>query len=149
MTSQWRRSREAAEYREITEDLNDAMYALVIIRARNEQLIQTHTKDEIRTNLKKGIKTIDNLLEAHTDQFRGSLIEQTILKESDISLEDLHETRDILTALKQDPYISSQPSLDNSSGELERVAEDTLEELDDTAYTEFNGKYGYNERLRS
>lgn len=143
MTSQWRRSREAAEYREITENLNDALYALVIIRARNEQLIQTHTKKEIRDNLNNGINTIDSLLETHTEPVSGSLVQEIILEESEITLEDLQQTRSILQSLKENPYVGSQPSLEETAKEPEKVAENTLEELDDTASARFRDKYRY------
>lgn len=144
MTSEWRRSRRSAEYREFSEDINDALYALVIIKARNEQLLNTHTKEEIREKLEKGIKTIDSLLELTTEPIAfASPIKQEILEDSDVTLEELQRTRDILTTLKKHPDISGeQTTLSTDIPKPENVAEETLEEIDQTASRKYESKYG-------
>lgn len=141
MVSHCRRSRKAEEYRELTENINDALYGLVILRARNEQLLQGHKQGDINSNLEKGIKLIDELLKVHKDPLSGSLMKQKLLEESNVSLESLQETRVILEALQENHKISFQESLEDGSADVEQIAEDTLEELDQTVVSEFKNKY--------
>lgn len=134
-------SQTAAEYRELTEDINKALYALVILRSKNEQLIQTHPKEEIQQNLQKGVKILNQLLETHADLKNGSLVYRTVLREADVTLERLQQTREILSQLSQNPRINSQSSLEANTDMIESIAESTLQELDQAASAEFENKY--------
>lgn len=134
-------SRNAAEYRELTENINKALYALVILRSKNEQLMQTHPTEEIQKNLQKGAKILNQLLETHADLKNGSLVYRTVLREADVTLESLQQTREILSQLSQNPRITSQSCLETDTDMIESIAESTLQELDQTASVEFENKY--------
>jgi len=112
MTSLWKQRRLQQEYFKISEKLDNALYAHVLAKTKEDSSIQLNENldSRISENYEQGLLILNELLEESRKEFLISIPVHNILTETGLSTKDLNSLKNSIQAGKEQKTTLPEPN---------------------------------------